>query len=147
MRGYQRGHEDGSILARLDGHDQHFAHLNGSMQATADALGQVHLSLQRLADEAVARDRTVITTAAALKDAETVRREKSTTSWTPLTRIAAGVTALVGALTLALFLRYGIPTAAPDVSPAAPAAPAAPTATPHALDFTQPLPINDGITT
>lgn len=120
--GYNRGREDGSILARLDQHDNHFSVLNGSMAKVASSLDAVNMSVQRLSDEAVSRDRTVVTTAAALKDAEAVRREHSTTAWTPLSRIAAGITAAVGMLTLALFFRYGVPTSTTvQESPPAPA--------------------------
>lgn len=58
------------------------------------------LTVQRLSDQAVARDATVVTTAAALKDAEEARRDKDTQGWTPAQRAFAvlGAAAVIFAL-------------------------------------------------
>jgi hypothetical protein len=94
---YDRGHQAGQIDARLDDHDEHFKRINGSLERVGDELHNLTLAVQRLGDQAVSRDATVITTAAALKDAETARRDKSEQSWSPLAR-ASLVLGLVAAL-------------------------------------------------
>lgn len=107
---YERGHLAGEIAARLAGHDQHFADINGSIAALASEMHQLTLAVQRLGDQAVSRDATVVTTAAALKDAEDARRSKDDHSWSPLTRVATALGALVALATLvsyAYLLRQG----------------------------------------
>jgi hypothetical protein len=98
---YDRGHVDGVIAARLAGHDAHFAAINGSLADMVQEMRELTLAVQRLGDQAVARDATVVTTAAALKDAEEARRSTSDRSWTPVTRVIAvlgGVAALIAVL-------------------------------------------------
>jgi hypothetical protein len=98
---YDRGHIDGVIAARLAGHDAHFAAINGSLADMVQEMRKLTLAVQRLGDQAVARDATVVTTAAALKDAEDARRSTSDRSWTPVTRTIAvigGVAALIAVL-------------------------------------------------
>lgn len=95
----------GQIDARLAGHDQHFAAINGSIGRLADEMHQMNLVVQGLADDAKANAKTVITTAAALKDAEAARRDKSETSWTPLSRALAVAAVVVAAL--GLLAAYG----------------------------------------
>ncbi len=100
---YNRGELAGQIAARLAGHDQHFASINGSLADLAREMHELTLAVQRLGDQAVSRDATVITTAAALKDAEAARWDRTDRSWSPLVRlgIVTGiVTALVGAYLL-----------------------------------------------
>jgi hypothetical protein len=92
---YKRGHDAGGIAERLDSHDRHFALINGSL---ADMVREIHglaLALQRLADQAVARDATVLTTAAALKEAEEARRDKTEQGWAPWQKALAVVAGLV----------------------------------------------------
>lgn len=66
------------------------------------------LAVQRLGDEATAREATVLTTAAALKTAEDVRRDTNEQSWSPIQRLLgavggiAALAAIVGVL-IALF--------------------------------------------
>lgn len=93
---YERGHLAGEIAARLAGHDQHFAAINGHLADLVSGQEAVRLAVQRLADQAVSRDATVVTTAAALKDAEDARRSKGEQTWTPWQRIF-GVVAAVAA--------------------------------------------------
>jgi hypothetical protein len=99
---YDRGVAAGEIAARLADHDNHFKRINGSLTDVANELHGLVLAVQRLGDQAVHRDATVIATAAALKDAEAARRDKAERSWTPLTRIYLMV-AVVGAV-VALYL-------------------------------------------
>jgi hypothetical protein len=103
---YDRGELAGQIAARLAGHDRHFEVINGSLAKVADGLHELTMAVQRLGDQAVSRDATVVTTAAALKDADAARRDKSDRSWSPLARLsaAAGVAA---ALLSAYFLIRG----------------------------------------
>lgn len=96
---YDRGRVDGAIAERLAGHDKHFAAINGSLADMVREMHDLTLAVQRLGDQAVARDATVVTTAAALKDAEEARRGSSERSWTPVARvlaIAGGVATIVG---------------------------------------------------
>ena len=86
---YDRGHIAGEIAARLAGHDEHFAAINGSLANIAGEMHALTLAVQRLGDQAVARDATVVTTAAALKDAEDARRGKAEQIWTPFARMIA----------------------------------------------------------
>lgn len=91
---YKRGHDAGGIAERLDSHDRHFALINGSL---ADMVREMHamtLALQRLADQAVARDATVVTTAAALKDAEEARRDRTEQGWAPWQKALAVIAGL-----------------------------------------------------
>jgi hypothetical protein len=91
---YERGHLAGEIAARLAGHDQHFAAINGHLADLVTGQEAVRLAVQRLADQAVSRDATVVTTAAALKDAEDARRSKGEQAWTPVQKFIAVVTVL-----------------------------------------------------
>lgn len=78
---YDKGHVAGGIDARLAGHDEHFARINGSLADVANELREVKLALQRLGDAANSDRHTVITTAKALKDAKDAEHAASTTSW------------------------------------------------------------------
>lgn len=103
----KRGFAAGQIDARLAGHDSHFAKINGSLERPADEMHLMNLVVQRLADDAKANAATVITTAAALKDAEAARRDKSETTWSPFQRTiaaAGAVVALVGLILAAVKL-------------------------------------------
>jgi deoxyribodipyrimidine photolyase len=114
---YDRGVQQGEVEARLAGHDRHFAAINGNLTKLADALTSVgselviiRLALQRLADGAVSRDATTITTAAALKDAEEARRATSEQRWTPLARTIAiiGALVLVAGLVVTLVAKFSL---------------------------------------
>ena len=102
---YERGHIAGEIAARLAGHDKHFADINGSIEKLATRMHENTMAVQRLADQQVARDATVLTTAAALKDAEEARRDKTEQSWSPLTRAFAVLAAIATAVGLYLAIR------------------------------------------
>jgi hypothetical protein len=97
---YDRGHAAGEISERLREHDHHFMRINGSMEKVATRLGDLILQVQRLADAAEADRQTVVTTAAALKDADAARRDSSETRWSPLMRlgIATGVLAALASV-------------------------------------------------
>jgi hypothetical protein len=101
----ERGFTAGQIDARLAGHDKHFEKINGSIDRLADEIHTMNLGMQRLADDAKANAKTVITTAAALKDAEAARRDKSETSWSPWARgfvVIGGVSAVVAVVVTVL---------------------------------------------
>lgn len=85
---YDRGRLDGEFSARLDGHDKHFARLNGSLDRFSGELAALTSAVQSLSDGAVARDKTVLLTAAALKDA-------SAKAWSPWSRAITVLSALV----------------------------------------------------
>ena len=104
---YDRGHTAGEIAERLAGHDRHFAAINGSLADVAREMHSLTLAVQRLGDQAVARDATVVTTAKALKEAEDARRAKTEQSWTPVARLLAvlgGLAALAAVAGLYLAL-------------------------------------------
>lgn len=119
---YDRGHEAGGIEARLGGHDRHFAAINGQLgdidgrlTDMANLIGGLEKAVQRLADQAVARDATVITTAAALKDtvnttanalkdAEAARRDKSEQSWSPVAKLLAVLGSVVAVVAVSVSL-------------------------------------------
>lgn len=102
---YDRGHLAGGIDARLAGHDKHFAAINGSLADLAKEMHTLTLAVQRLADSADADRRTVVTTAAALKDAEDVRRTATTTSWAPWAKLATAIGAIAAAVGVYLSFR------------------------------------------
>lgn len=86
---YQRGHAAGGINERLASHDRHFEAINGSLAQMAREMHNLTLAVQRLGDQAVARDATVVTTAAALKEAEDARRDRTDRSWSPFAKLFA----------------------------------------------------------
>jgi hypothetical protein len=105
---YDAGHTAGAIDARLAGHDAHFAKINGSIERVADEMAGMKLLLQRLADSADADRKTVVVTAAALKDAEEARRSTTNDRWSPWQKAIALITG-AGALAAlaALILTHG----------------------------------------
>ena len=68
-------------------------------------IGVLKSDSQRLSEQAVARDATAVALAAALKEAETNRREKSEQTWTPFQR---GIALLGGLVTLAALVSFFI---------------------------------------
>lgn len=102
---FERGEIAGRIEARLNGHDQHFAAINGSMASVAAEMHNLTLAVQGLRDQAIADAATVLKTASALKDAEEARRDKSEQSWTPLTRAFAVIATIATIIGVYLTLR------------------------------------------
>jgi hypothetical protein len=105
---YERGEAAGQITARLAAHDVHFAAINGQLARVAAEMHAMTLALQRLGDQAVAREATVLTTAAALKAADDARRDKTERSWSPLARISLilGVVVAVVGLATTIYLAF-----------------------------------------
>jgi methyl-accepting chemotaxis protein len=101
---YDRGVAAGEISQRLKEHDQHFSKINGSMERVANELQKQTLAIQRMSDAMTANEATVLKTAAALKDAEEARRDRTETRWSPLTRLGIVVGILVGLATTAIVL-------------------------------------------
>jgi hypothetical protein len=102
---YDQGHTAGGIDARLAQHDAHFREINGSIRDVATQMASVKLLLQRLADAADSDRRTVVVTAAALKDAEDARRSQGEQRWSPWQKAIALIgacAALVGIVMLIL---------------------------------------------
>jgi hypothetical protein len=112
---FDRGETAGQIAERLAGHDRHFAAINGSLERIANEMHAMSLTqqalstaltngLRQIADQQTERDRTVLTTAKALKDAEEARRDKTEQSWSPFQRLfavlgaLAAVAAVIGGL-------------------------------------------------
>lgn len=102
---YARGHIAGEIAARLSAHDRDFDAINGSIGDLATEMHLLTLAVQRLGDQAMAREATVLTTAAALKDSEEARRDKSDQSWSPWTRVFAVLAAIATAAGLYVLLK------------------------------------------
>jgi hypothetical protein len=94
---YARGHLDGEVKARLDGHDTHLAAINGSIDRMVAGMEGLKVAVTRLGDQAIARDLTVVTTAAALEKADTARRAAAEQGWSPITK---GLAILTGLSTL-----------------------------------------------
>jgi hypothetical protein len=94
---FDRGHMAGGIEARLAGHDRHFEAINGSLAKMADEMHLMTLGVQRLGDQAEAAAKTVVTTAAALKDAEEARRNATEQSWSPIQKALAVLGSLIAA--------------------------------------------------
>ena len=97
---FERGHVAGVIAARLTEHDKHFANINGSIAEARAELKGINLQLQRLGDNAIAASATVIATAIALEKAETARRIKSDTSWSPFQKVIAVIGPILVAIGL-----------------------------------------------
>jgi hypothetical protein len=103
---YSAGHTAGGIEARLAGHDKHFAAINGNLRDIAERLAILNMQIQRLADSADADRRTVVTTAAALKEAKEISDRASAHRWTPWQRAAVLMGAIAAlATTLVLIVR------------------------------------------
>lgn len=100
---FNRGKDAGKVDQRLEGHDVHFATINGSIARLADNVSALVLVVQRLADKFDASEVRVVATAAALKEADVARRDKADQSWSPLARWSAAI-AIVTALISAYFL-------------------------------------------
>lgn len=104
---YDRGVVAGEIAQRLAGHDEHLSAINGSMGRVANELHELTMAVQRLADQAMARDATAVATAIALKEADEARRASSEQGWSPMARalaIIGGLAALVGIVAAAYAL-------------------------------------------
>jgi septal ring factor EnvC (AmiA/AmiB activator) len=97
---YERGVEAGRVEHTLQEHAEHLAKINGSMERVAQQLHELVLAVQRLGDQAEARDATVIATAHALEKAEAARRASSERTWSPFAKIfaALGAAAAVAAV-------------------------------------------------
>jgi hypothetical protein len=93
---FDRGHVAGGTDARLADHDKHFAAINGNIVRMANEMHELTMAVQRLADQATARDATIIATANALRAADEARRTKSEQTWSPWSRIFVAAGALVG---------------------------------------------------
>ena len=106
--GYNSGVIAGRIAERLDGHDTHFADINGSIK---DLIGEVHglrLDVQQLGLQAIARDATVVTTAAALKDADQARRDSAVQRWSPMAKALAVIGVLAAVAGVVVAIVYGL---------------------------------------
>jgi septal ring factor EnvC (AmiA/AmiB activator) len=119
---YERGIQD----QRLQGHDDHFANINGSLKDVATALTDLRkeisglrLDHQRLTDAVASNQQTVATTALAVENerkstAEAVEQQRTTLRdssekrWSPLTRmvaIASLIAAVAGLVTWLISLK------------------------------------------
>lgn len=108
---FARGQASGKVDARLEGHDDHFHRINGSIDRLASAAEQqahgiqaLILVVQRLTDKIDASDVRVIATAKALREAEDARRDKNEQGWSPLARWSTGIGILVAVVGLAVLL-------------------------------------------
>ena len=102
---FVRGQASGRTDERLDGHDDHFRRINGSIERLADAtelqakgIQELVLVVQRLTDKIDASDDRVIATAKALREAEEARRAQTEQGWSPLARWGVAVGIIVGVI-------------------------------------------------
>ena len=102
MSEYGQGHAAGEIAARLADHDEHLAKINGSIDRFTAEMHALVMAVQRLSDQAVARDATVVTTAKALKDADQARRDTEDRHWSPMAKVITVVAALAAVAEAAL---------------------------------------------
>jgi len=109
-RDYERGREAGEVAgkidARLAGHDKHFAMINGSLEKWATEMHSLNLQIQRLADQADARDTAGKLLADASRELEATRRAYDEARWWPWQRVFAYSMAvgLVAAIAIVLWL-------------------------------------------
>lgn len=97
---WDRGHAAGETEERLRGHDQKFDLIAEALTQIKADLARLTLEVQRLGDAAASDRATVISTAAALKDAEEARRAAAETRWSPLARVglAIGILAAIASV-------------------------------------------------
>jgi hypothetical protein len=116
QQAYNRGEDAGRIAQRLDGYDEHFNVINGSIAASALAMREMALQIQRLTDQSIAdsKERKQVAeaveksrreTAEAVESERAVRADRSTTAWTPFARIFAVVAFVAGVLAIIGWLR------------------------------------------
>lgn len=110
---YDRGHVAGRIEERLTRHEVHLDKINGSMADVAKELSRLNLGVQALRDQqtssataavaaAAALEKTVATTAQALREANDARRQTSEVHWSPWAKLLAvvgGIAALLVIIT------------------------------------------------
>lgn len=106
-RGHSEGYSAGKIDARLSSHDSQFADLKVTLPKVGVELRDLTLAVQRLGDEAKSRDATVLTTAAALKEAKDTADSQSNTAWTPFARFFVAGSTAAALLGLYLAIRPG----------------------------------------
>lgn len=99
---FERGKVQGRTDNRLDDHDDHFAKLNGSVVVLGAKVEELTLAIQRLIDQGTANAATVLTTAAALKDAEAARRDRTEQSWSPFAKVITVLAVVIAAAGLYL---------------------------------------------
>jgi hypothetical protein len=88
---YERGVAAGMVDEKLREYGRHFDRINGSIDQNTAALNRLELAIQQLTEQALSRDRTVVTTAAALKEAEEARRDRTAQSWSPWQKLIGAV--------------------------------------------------------
>jgi uncharacterized membrane protein YhaH (DUF805 family) len=105
---FDRGAEVGAIRWRLADHDVHFAAINGSLAAVAAELHLLNMAVQRLHDQAVSNAATVVTTAAALRDAEEAKVRQGEQSWSPWAKAIALAAGAVTVISIATSVVLGV---------------------------------------
>ena len=103
-RGREAGEVAGKIDARLAGHDKHFAAINGSLEKWAIEMHTLNMQLQRLADQASARDLAAIAAASAEREIDETRRAYAADRWWPWQRVFAYAMATVFIVAMTGFL-------------------------------------------
>lgn len=103
---FQRGHNQGMIMARLDGHDAKFAAINGSIGRFAAESANLTSAVQEMRNDLKGRDETASALIAAdtkrrtdLEAADDERATKAERKFIPVTR-ALGIIAAVEGLLL-----------------------------------------------
>jgi hypothetical protein len=101
---YDRGKVDGLLAAKVEEQGQHLDRINGSMEKVATSLADLVLGVSALEQQMAADEKTRISTAQALKDAEEARRTADESKWAPWARVTAIVVAATAVLTLVVLL-------------------------------------------
>jgi hypothetical protein len=115
---YDRGHIAGRIEERLTQAETHLAKINGSMADVARQLSKLNLGVQSLCDEqiasskaavaaAAALERTVATTAQALRLADQDRRADAADRWSPWAKVIAVLGGLAALVAVVIALTSG----------------------------------------
>jgi hypothetical protein len=116
---YLRGQDAGRIEQRLQGHDDHFKQINGSIDAMTTALqdltDELHAKVRHLAAGVTSdrrdtgeREKIAVTVAAALVEQATTTRTQRTRRWTSWGRAVAvlGAISLLANFALALYVAF-----------------------------------------
>lgn len=95
---YRRGANDALVAE----HTRHLAKINGSIDRFAETVHELDASIRGLQGLFQAAELTRIATAAALKEQTDARRDQSSDSWAPWSRIITIASALIAAAAVAV---------------------------------------------
>jgi hypothetical protein len=91
---YDRGVEQGKVLERLEGHDEHFRRINGSIDRSTERLASLEMTMDQLVN--------LITNSSATFTASESRKVESETAQQSSAQKPSRAILLFGAVTIAL---------------------------------------------